>query len=65
MYYTDDPERDFARRDAEQQRELERLPVCSECGEHITDEFCYLIDGEPICDGCMDERRVAVDDLIA
>ena len=65
MYYTDDPDRDFLHHDAAQQRELERLPVCDECGEPIQDEYCYEVDGRLICDDCMAGHRKAVDDMIA
>jgi len=53
MYYTDDPVADYARWDAERQRQLERMPVCVDCGEHIEDEYFYLINDEPICMECL------------
>ena len=54
MYRTDDPIADFDRFEAEQARELERLPICSECGERIQDDFCYVINDEIICTDCLD-----------
>lgn len=39
--------------DAEQEEAREKLPKCSECGEEITDEYLYDIDGELYCDKCM------------
>ena len=53
--YTDDPERDFLRHDAEQQAWLEKRPVCHYCGEHIQDEYAVRIDGHWICKECIDD----------
>lgn len=65
MFYTDDPIADFHRYDAEQQRMLDRLPKCSECGEPIQDEFCYEVNDELVCDKCMNTyHRKSVDDFI-
>ena len=47
----------FARHDAEQETQLEKLPECSECGEHIQDEEAYYINGEWICERCMDSYK--------
>ena len=30
------------------------FPTCSVCGEEITDEFLYEVDGEIICRECFD-----------
>lgn len=57
MYYTDDPVADYERYSADQERELDRLPRCSECGEPIQDEYCYLINDEAICESCMDQYK--------
>lgn len=35
---------------------LALLPECSECGEHIQDEHCFVINDEPICERCMNEN---------
>ena len=56
MYRTDDPDRDFDAWEAEQAREMERLLICSECGERIMDDFCYQIYDEIICEECMNEN---------
>lgn len=49
--------------DAEQQRQLARLPECSECGEPIQTDECYEINGELICPDCLEENhRKLVDD---
>jgi formylmethanofuran dehydrogenase subunit E len=61
MFYSNDPARDAARHDAEQQRRLDNLPRCCYCDEPIQDEYAYLIDGEWICEECMKEQfRVPV-----
>ena len=62
---TDDPIADYDRYDAEQQRELKRLPRCNHCDCHIRDETAYYIDGEWICEECMDseyKRQVEPED---
>ena len=65
MYRTDDPIADFARHDAEQQRELNRLPKCYECGEPIQTDTCYEINDELICPECLkDNHRKWVDDYV-
>ncbi len=53
MYYTDDPIVDSYRYEDEQEQELSKLPVCSECGEHIQDDVAYYINNEWICPHCM------------
>jgi formylmethanofuran dehydrogenase subunit E len=60
MYYTDNPIADFNSWDAEHNRQLEALPVCADCDEHIQDERAYYINGEWICMACMSsyEREV-------
>ena len=54
---SDDPVADFMRHDAEQARELKRLPVCSECGEPIQSETCYEINDELICEDCLNRNH--------
>lgn len=55
MFYTDDPVADFARWDAKQQDELEKLPWCSICGEPIQDDYLFAIYGDLYCEECMKE----------
>lgn len=48
--------------DMEQSRRLERLPVCSYCGEPIQQEDAVCIDGEWFCDDCLETHfRQAVE----
>ena len=53
FYRTDDPVKDAERYIAEKESELEKLPECYECGEHIQTEKCYEINGEVICPDCL------------
>lgn len=57
MFYSDNPVLDFEEYDAEQNRRLEELPVCADCDEHIQDETAYYINGEWICENCMDAYK--------
>lgn len=51
--------------DAEQEEKLEKLPVCSSCGEPIQDEYCYQVDSEILCEECMNYAyRVPVENLM-
>ena len=55
----------WARHDAEQEAQLERLPECSECGHKIQDEYAYCINGEWIHEKCMKENyRKEVSDYV-
>lgn len=51
---TNDPVSDFNRYDAMQQRELERCPKCDYCDEHITADNYYDLDGDIVCEDCLD-----------
>lgn len=65
MYYTDNPVLDAMRYDAERQAEIEKLPICSECDEHIQDEYLFEINGEYICEHCMEENhKKSTDDCL-
>lgn len=65
MYYTGDPIADAARYDADRERELLKYPVCCDCGEHIQDEYCYLINDEFLCEECLkNDFRRNTDDFI-
>ena len=55
----------WARRDAELEAELEARPKCSECEEHIQDDYCYEINGEVICEHCLNAYyRKSVEEII-
>lgn len=61
MFYTDDPIADFHAYDAHQAKQLERLPVCADCDEHIQDEEAFFINGDWICENCIDSYRMKVE----
>lgn len=49
----------------DRENELEKYPKCDLCGEPITDEYFYNIDGTFICEECLNsEYRKRVDDYI-
>lgn len=62
--YTDDPIRDAERYEAEQEAAIELLPVCCECGERITDDFCFQINDEILCETCMEQYRKFTTDVM-
>lgn len=57
-----DPLDDFHLRDRQQARWLQSRPQCSECSKHIQDEKAYYINGELICNNCMSNYEVDVED---
>lgn len=62
MHYSDNPHVDFLRHEADQERWLESLPVCDECGEHIQSEDLYELDGLLFCENCMEGHRHSTED---
>ncbi len=55
---TGDPLTDFENYDAEQARELAKLPVCEYCDEPIqAEEYCD-IDGTIICPDCFRNEHI-------
>lgn len=65
MQITDNPLADFASWDAEQTEQLERLPVCADCGEPVQDDHYYLINDEVICPDCLESGyRKDIDEYI-
>lgn len=47
--------------DAEQEEWLRKRPMCDCCGERIQDESYHQINGERICDRCLDGMIVFVE----
>ena len=45
----------FVRHDAEQEAWLAKLPRCGCCGEPIQDDYLYEINGEALCEHCLNE----------
>lgn len=62
MFYTDDPLADFERHDTEREAALEELPECCDCGEKIQQDTAVYINGEWLCDSCLDSYRRDVGD---
>lgn len=58
MFYTDDPVKDYDRYSEEQDKQLQKLPKCSYCDEHIQDDYLCDIDGTIYCLECFDENFV-------
>jgi hypothetical protein len=62
---TDDPVKDYDRYAEEQDKLLEKCPVCSYCDKHIQDDYLYEINDELICEECIkDNFRKNVEDYI-
>ena len=55
-YRTDDPHADFDRWEADQQRELDKLPKCEYCGKPITDDHLFNINGDILCESCLNKN---------
>ena len=55
MFYTDDPLSDFHRHDAQQQRELDKLPKCDYCDHPIQTHY-YQINGDNVCPECLENH---------
>ena len=59
FYYTNNPVADAERYYTDQERKQEewesKLPLCSECGKPIDEEFCWEIDGEIYHCDCADK----------
>lgn len=55
MLYTDDPLADFERHDAEQQAQLDKLPVCKICQEPIQQEKAIYYNDQWCCKECEGE----------
>ena len=65
MSYIPDAYDMWARHDAYMEAELEARPKCTECDRPIQDEHCYVINGEVICEHCLNEHyRRWTDEII-
>ena len=55
----------WASHDAEQERQLQKLPVCSCCDNPIQDEYFYQINDENLCVHCLNEYyRKDIEDYV-
>lgn len=50
--------------EADQERRLRKYPKCDCCGERITDDRFYNIEGTYICINCIDDYSVDTDDYM-
>ncbi len=51
--------------DSEKERRLAKRPLCSICDNHIQDEDAYLINGDFVCQDCLDrDFKICVEDYI-
>lgn len=55
-----EPYEDFLRKEPEEEKWLKTRPVCAWCGHPIQDEYAYEIDGELVCEDCIEECRTSV-----
>ena len=64
IFRSDSLSRDIDRFLAEDEKALKSLPRCSECDKPISDDFCYQINGELICEDCMQTFRKHTEDFM-
>lgn len=64
MRYTDDPAADWDAHCLDEEAYIRTLPFCADCGERILDEDCYEINGEAICNDCMEHYKRFTSDLV-
>ena len=57
MDFTYDPVDEFLEHDNKQGEYLSKLPVCDECGEPIQEDWCYEINGKPVCSDCIERNH--------
>ena len=51
--------------DAKQQKELDKLPRCHDCGEPIQGEHCFEFNDELFCSNCVKENhRIWTEDYL-
>lgn len=56
--WTDDPVADAESYQNYLDDEEKKLPVCDRCGERITEDHYYQIEGDIWCPDCVDRCRV-------
>lgn len=63
MQRTDNPIADFDAYEWEREKQLAKRPKCDICGEPIQDDYLYEIQGELICEECLEKHyRKAAED---
>ena len=56
IFRSDDPNLDFSRREAEEERWLESCPVCCRCHQSIQDERLFDIEGNLYHEECAEDE---------
>ena len=53
----------WARRDAEREDALAKLPKCGYCGDPITEDYFFIINRTFVCESCLmrEHRQFTVD----
>lgn len=55
----------YAQYEADREEKLRKFPKCDICGEYITDEYFYNIDGTYMHEECLNsEYRKSTDDYM-
>ena len=54
---TNDPVGDWERKCRDDYDRVKDLPVCANCGEHITQETAVCVNGDWYCDVCLKGMR--------
>jgi hypothetical protein len=57
---TDDPIADAERYYASLEEKAKDLPLCSQCGERIYEDYAYMIEGDYVCEDCIDKFRISI-----
>lgn len=55
-FRTDDPVKDFERHDRDRERKLAERPRCDICDRPIQDDHFYLINGDNVCQECLEDH---------
>lgn len=61
MTNSDDPLRDYNRWQDEMYLWEQSRPICVECGNHITGDYLWEIEGQNYCEDCIDSHRRYID----
>lgn len=64
MFRTDDPVADYDSYDDYNYKQRLKLPVCGWCGEHCDSDYAYQIEGDIVCDDCIDGCRTPIEILM-
>lgn len=62
MIITDNPVNDFLQFDNEQYMDLKKRPICCSCGQHIQEEYGYVIGNDWYCEKCLEDFKEYIDD---